>query len=149
MLTTKIGIIFVVANDVMAGTLVLKIVKKENFGRVFSRVMLVDGEALKKCVKMKNHLSRKTDIFVEFDCDVYLRYYAICVKPEYRKKGKKLLVAGKYSVIRTGVLGLGKQLMKSALPLARSFGVPVIMGMFSSRSLQQIALRQLGMRVRL
>lgn len=72
----------------MAGALVLKVVRKLDFGRVFSRAMLLDGCALQKCVKIKNYLSRKTDIFEEFDCDMYLRYYAVCVKSEYRKKGK-------------------------------------------------------------
>lgn len=71
----------------MAGVLVLKVVRLLDFGRVFSRTMLVEGEALKKCVKIKNHLCRKTDIFAEFDCETYLRYYGVCVKPEYRKRG--------------------------------------------------------------
>lgn len=71
----------------MAGALVLKVVRKLDFGRVFSRVQLVEGDALKKCVKIKNHLSRKTDVFADFDCETYLRYYGVCVKPEYRKRG--------------------------------------------------------------
>lgn len=116
------------ANEELAGALVLKVVQKIDFGRVFSRATIVEGDALKKGVKLKNHASRKTDIFAEFDCDAYLRYYAICIKPEHRKKG------------------LGRQLMRSAQSVARSCGVPVVMGMFSSRGLQQIALR-LGMRV--
>lgn len=82
-------IALIVASEVMAGALVLKVVRKIDFGRVFSRVMLVEGDALKKCLKLKNHLARKTDIFADFDCEMYLRYYAICIKPEYRKKGKK------------------------------------------------------------
>lgn len=76
-----------VAQEVMAGALVLKVVRKLDFGRVFSRVQLVEGDALKKCVKIKNHLSRKTDVFADFDCETYLRYYGVCVKPEYRKRG--------------------------------------------------------------
>lgn len=58
-----------------------------DFGRVFSRAMLIEGEAYKKCVNFRNHINRKVDLFVEFDCDRYLRYYALCVKPEYRRKG--------------------------------------------------------------
>lgn len=78
----------VLAEELLAGALILKIVRKIDFGRVFSRVMLVDGVAMKKCIKIKNHLSRKTDIFADFDCEMFLRYYAICIKPQYRKRGE-------------------------------------------------------------
>lgn len=80
--------LLIAANGEMAGVLVLKVVRKIDFGRVFSRVKLVEGDALKKCLRIKNNLSRKADIFAEFDCEMYLRYYAVCVKPEYRRKGK-------------------------------------------------------------
>lgn len=80
--------VFITANEEMAGTLALKVVRKIDFGRVFSRVKLVEGDALKKCLQIKNNLSRKADIFAEFDCEIYMRYYAICIKPEYRRKGK-------------------------------------------------------------
>lgn len=74
-------------DDAIAGFLVLKAVHKSDFGRVFSRVQLTDGEAYQKCTNFLNNLSRIVDVHATFHCDAYLRYYLLCIKPEYRRKG--------------------------------------------------------------
>jgi hypothetical protein len=74
--------------DAIAGFLILKAIHKDDFGSVFSRVFHVEGEAHKKCIAFVNHLARKADVFTELDCNIFLRYVLLCIRPEYRKKGK-------------------------------------------------------------
>lgn len=73
--------------------LVLKVLPKAEFGRVFSRVQLLEGEAMKKCAELTGYLNRKFDVYSSFECDIFLRYYAICVVPQYRRKGKGIVLS--------------------------------------------------------
>lgn len=67
----------------------MRVINRADFGRVFSRTMLNQGAAQHKCTVLKNTLNRKVDIFVDMDCETFLRLYLLCVKPEYRRKGKR------------------------------------------------------------
>lgn len=104
-----------VHEDILAGALIMKVIHKIDFGRVFSRAMLVEGEAMKRCVALKNTLNRKVDIFVEFNCEDYLRYYALCVKPCYRKRRKC-----EYKV----------NIIRSRMTMIFRFGIPSYDGWF-------------------
>lgn len=70
----------------LAGALVMKVVRKQDFARVFSRIQLVQGEAMKKCVLFKSTINRKVDVFEHYGCDAFLRYYDLCILPQYRAK---------------------------------------------------------------
>ena len=76
-------------NDKIAAVLLLRVIHRDDFGRVFSRTMLDQGTAQQKCTALKNALNRKADIFADMDCETFLRLYLLCVKPEYRRKGKR------------------------------------------------------------
>ncbi|CAG9768328.1 unnamed protein product [Ceutorhynchus assimilis] len=110
-------------DNCLAGVLVLNPVQKCDYGRVYSRAMLVDGNSYKSITEFMNHINRKVDIFEEFQCEIYLRYYLLCVKPEYRHRA------------------LGMQLMMVGLDIARHLKIPVVTGVFNNYRLQQIARR--------
>lgn len=76
-----------VPNDEIAGVLILRAIHKADFGRVFSRIIMTQGDAQKKCVQIKTALNRKVDIYDKMNCDTFLRYYYLCIKPKYRHKG--------------------------------------------------------------
>lgn len=65
----------------------MRVVLKEDYGRIFGRTILLDGVAQQKCMNMKISLNRKVDIFVDFDCESYLEIEAVSIKPTHRKKG--------------------------------------------------------------
>ncbi|KAJ8950493.1 hypothetical protein NQ318_015237 [Aromia moschata] len=109
--------------EVVAGVLLLKTIKRSNFGRVFSRSMVTDGKSYQSIMEFMNYISRKVDIFDTFECDSYLRYYLICIRPEYRRKG------------------LGYQLMNVGLDIARHLHLPIAMGIFDCYKLQKLAKR--------
>ncbi|KAJ8984081.1 hypothetical protein NQ317_006580 [Molorchus minor] len=48
--------------------------------------MITDGKSYQSIMDFMNYISRKADIFEQFECDGYLRYYLVCIRPEYRKK---------------------------------------------------------------
>lgn len=73
----------------IAGVLVMKVLHKQEYGRVFSRVQLVEGEAMKKCIELTGYLNRKCDIYTIFDCDIFLRFYAMCLAPQFRGRGEQ------------------------------------------------------------
>ena len=63
---------------------------KNDYSDVFSRVMPVEGDAHKKCVNFLNYIARKADIYTEYNCEEFLRYVLLCIRPEYRKRGKSV-----------------------------------------------------------
>ncbi|KAK4873912.1 hypothetical protein RN001_013272 [Aquatica leii] len=109
------------------GVLIVKILNKSALDRVFSSIKLIQGDAIKKCMDIKIALSRTVDIFKIMDCEKVLRYYEMCVIPEYRHKG------------------IGYQLMDAGLYVARSLNIPVVAGIFSNGKLQKLAGR-IGMK---
>ncbi|KAJ3653383.1 hypothetical protein Zmor_012637 [Zophobas morio] len=114
--------------DAIVGFLVLKVMHKNDYSDVFSRVMPVEGDAHKKCVNFLNYIARKADIYTEYNCEEFLRYVLLCIRPEYRKRG------------------LGLQFYLSAVDVARSLSIPVVMGIFSSWSQQKLG-KKIGMKV--
>lgn len=74
--------------DGLAGVLLLKTLKKCDMGRVFSRNQLTEGKPLRSIMNFINYVNKKVDLFVQFQCDIYLRYYLVCIKPEHRRRGE-------------------------------------------------------------
>ncbi|XP_057665419.1 uncharacterized protein LOC130899479 isoform X2 [Diorhabda carinulata] len=62
-------------DEEIVGILLLKAVKKCDYGRVFSRVALNSGKPYASIIKFLNGINRKIDIFEEFQCDSYLRIF--------------------------------------------------------------------------
>lgn len=110
----------------VVGVLLLKSVKKCDYGRVFSRTQIGAGNCYQSITTFLNHVNKHVDIFLHYNCEMYLRYYLLCVKPEYR--GKKI----------------GFQLMDTGPIVAKHLGIDVIMGIFDCHHLQHLA-QQLGM----
>ncbi|KAF2901294.1 hypothetical protein ILUMI_04892 [Ignelater luminosus] len=110
----------------IVAALILRVIHRNDYARVFSRVQLVEGEAMKKCIAFKNFVNRKVDVFAKFDCDSILRFYDICILPEYRNRGLSLVLA------------------KCGLNVARAMKVPVVMGVFSDFRMQKLA-KKVGM----
>ncbi|VEN36641.1 unnamed protein product [Callosobruchus maculatus] len=113
-------------NDEIAGVLILKAVKKCDYGRVFSRIMLSDGLVYQSVKEFMNYITRKVDIYEHFQCEIFLRYYLLCITPPYRGKG------------------LGYHMMQTGVDIARHLNIPVIMGLMTNWKLQKLA-RKLGM----
>ncbi|XP_030766679.1 uncharacterized protein LOC115890552 [Sitophilus oryzae] len=107
--------------DCLAGVLVLNPVTKCDFGRVYSRTMLVEGKAYKSITDFMNYINRKVDVFDQCQCDIYLRYYLLCIRSDYRNKG------------------LGYQMMQVGIDIARHLKIPIVMGVFNNYNLQKIA----------
>ncbi|KAI4464211.1 n-acetyltransferase-related [Holotrichia oblita] len=114
-------------NDIV-GVILMRVVLKEDYGRVFARTIMLDGVAQKKCMQIKIALNRKVDIFADFDCESYLSIEAVSIKPAYRKRG------------------IGFTMMRCAPDIARSLQIPVICGIFGTASLQRCA-KKIGMEV--
>nr|CAI5840375.1 unnamed protein product [Callosobruchus analis] len=73
-----------------------------------------------------NYVNRKVDIYEHFQCEIFLRYYLLCITPPYRGKG------------------LGYQMMLTGIDIARHLNIPVVMGLMTNWKLQKLA-RKLGM----
>lgn len=58
-------------------------------------LQIYSGESLPAIMALKSAIITKANVFEEFDCDKYLRIYALSVHPSYRKKpvAKALLEA--------------------------------------------------------
>ncbi|XP_018332796.1 uncharacterized protein LOC108742207 isoform X2 [Agrilus planipennis] len=81
------SLIAVTEDGEVVGLLILRTAKKNEFARVFSRAQITEGESLKKCLQVKNYINRKVDVYEHFNVDAFLRFYAVCIAPTYRKKG--------------------------------------------------------------
>lgn len=110
----------------LVGVLLLKAINKCDYGRVFSRTQLLDGASYQSIQNFFNHINRKVDIFEHYQCDTYLRYYLLCIQPDYRGKG------------------IGFQLMEAALTVAKHLNINIMMGIFGNHHLQRLA-RKIGM----
>ncbi|KAL1491256.1 hypothetical protein ABEB36_011877 [Hypothenemus hampei] len=109
----------------VVGVLILTPVQKCDWGRVYSRTMIVEGKSYTSITNFLNYINRKVDIFEQYQCDTYLRYYLLCIRPEYRGKG------------------LGYQCMLVGLDVARHLKIPISMGIFNNFKMQKIA-RKIG-----
>ncbi|XP_017785361.1 PREDICTED: uncharacterized protein LOC108568666 [Nicrophorus vespilloides] len=109
------------SSNELAAVLILRIVNKIDYSRVFTRIAFNEGEARKKCTAIINALSRKNDVYKIMNCDTFLYYSLLCVNPTYRHKA------------------LGYQLMRIGLDVAVSLKVPVAMGIFSNFKMQKAA----------
>lgn len=112
--------------DVIVGALILKTIKKSEYGRVFSGTQVGDGQCFQSIAAFLNHVNKNGDVFAHFQCEIYLRYYLVCIKPEYRRKN------------------IGFELMDTGLNIAKHLGINVVMGIFDCFKLQILA-RKLGM----
>lgn len=76
-----------VNDNTIAGVILMRVVLKADYGRIFARTILLDGVAQKKCMQIKTALNRKVDIFADFDCESYLSIEVVSIKPAYRRRG--------------------------------------------------------------
>ncbi|KAF5288888.1 hypothetical protein FQA39_LY03767 [Lamprigera yunnana] len=111
----------------IAAVLVLRTIDKFDYGRVTSRTKLVAGRCMKKFTKLKEHIYRQIDYYLKYNCERILRFYYLCVTPEYKH------------------IGLGYQMMLTALSVARANGAGVVVGLFPTFKLQNLA-ENLGMK---
>lgn len=132
----------------IVAALIMRVIHKYDYSRVFSRVQLVEGEAMKKCITFKNFVNRKVDVFAKFNCDSILRYYDLCILPEYQHRGYSfsLFVYIVNFSYKSYSLGLGLILAKCGLYVAKAMNVPVVMGVFSDFRVQKLA-KKIGMEV--
>ncbi|XP_060518415.1 uncharacterized protein LOC132697139 [Cylas formicarius] len=107
----------------VTGILLLNVVNKSDFARIYSRTMLVEGNAYKSISEFMNFVNRKVDVFEECQHDTYLQFYLLCIVPEYRGQG------------------LGYHLMRAGMDVARHLKIPTVMGIFNSYSMQKLATR--------
>lgn len=114
------------STEKVVGVLLLKAMKKSDYGCVFSRTQVGEGKCYQSILIFLNRVNKSIDIFEHFNCEIYLRFYLICVKSEYRSKS------------------IGFQLMDTGVIIANHLGIKVIMGIFDCYKLQRLA-RKLGM----
>nr|XP_022919199.1 uncharacterized protein LOC111428034 [Onthophagus taurus]XP_022919200.1 uncharacterized protein LOC111428034 [Onthophagus taurus] len=126
--TSLVAINYALDPPDLVGCCLNRVVHKDDFGRVFSGTIMKDGEAQEKCMKIRRTLSRKVNIFESFNCDVYLKIYTVCIKPEYRH------------------CDYGTDFLKCTFNSARSLHIPVVMGIFTAHTIQRRA-KKLGMKV--
>ncbi|XP_071052670.1 juvenile hormone esterase-like isoform X2 [Onthophagus taurus] len=125
--TSLVAINYALDPPDLVGCCLNRVVHKDDFGRVFSGTIMKDGEAQEKCMKIRRTLSRKVNIFESFNCDVYLKIYTVCIKPEYRH------------------CDYGTDFLKCTFNSARSLHIPVVMGIFTAHTIQRRA-KKLGMK---
>lgn len=112
----------------IVGVLILRTVQKNDCGRVFGRVQIINGVAYKEITRFLGQITRKFDIYEHFNIDTYLEYLLLCVKRHYRHKG------------------LGCQLMDCGLSVARAQNCPIVSGIFVTHKVQKRA-EKLGMKI--
>ncbi|KAL3282318.1 hypothetical protein HHI36_005505 [Cryptolaemus montrouzieri] len=110
----------------IAGVLVLVEVSRNYFQRIMSREDLVQGSCHKKYVGLTSSLIQGIDLYSMFGCFSFLRIYALCIRPAYRH------------------MGLGIKLFETAVYVAQSLRIPIIMGIFTDSCLQVLA-KKIGM----
>lgn len=76
----------------LAGVLVLKAIHKVDYGRVFTSLIMSEGEARKKCLQLYATMHRKANVTQQMNCESYINYYYLCVKPEFRHRGILIFV---------------------------------------------------------
>lgn len=124
---------------IIAGVLVMRVLNKHEFTRVYSRVKLIEGDAITKCQRFKNFINRKVDVYEVLKCNSVLRYYDLCVLPQFRKKGKTPTMKVFHTSINFELSALGYQMMRCGLEVARTLKVPAVIGLFPNYRLQKLA----------
>ncbi|XP_044751871.1 uncharacterized protein LOC123311844 [Coccinella septempunctata] len=117
-----------VENKKIVGVLILKTVQKNDCGRVFDRVQMIEGDAFREVSRFLGQVTRKLDIYEYFNIDTYLEYVLLCIKKNHRHRG------------------LGYQLMECGLSVARAQQCPIVSGIFVTHKLQKRA-EKLGMKI--
>lgn len=73
---------------ILAGILILKIIHKSDYSRTFMSVIMTDGEAQRKCINFYSALHRGAKISQIMHCESHMNYFYVCIKPEFRHRGK-------------------------------------------------------------
>ncbi|EGI65427.1 hypothetical protein G5I_06098 [Acromyrmex echinatior] len=110
------------------GVAVTRINSNSEKSDVYNRVRNFEGDALEKIMGLMNALIKRSNVYEEFDCDLYFRIKVLCVHPSYQQKG------------------VGTALLKVCIQVASKLGISVVGGIFTSGLSQSLALK-LGFRL--
>ncbi|CAH1113551.1 unnamed protein product [Psylliodes chrysocephalus] len=124
----RTSIIAVNDENEIVGVLVMKAVRKYDYSKMFSKLQIRRGKTFLIVMRFINNIYKEVDIFQQFQCEIYLRFYFICVKQTYRKRK------------------IGNLLMWTGLDVARHLKINVMMGLFPAAKLQSTA-HMMGMDV--
>lgn len=72
--------------DEIVGLLVLRRISKLDYVRGISRISLINENIENRLISFKQTLYRNLDLFEILNCDNYLNYYYVCIKPRFRRK---------------------------------------------------------------
>lgn len=119
--------------------MVLRKVTLFEYGRAISRASLVEGRSYIQMTEIANKLQKGIDVFDIFHCDQVLRYYLLCVLPEYRKMGTTQIIKIDYFIDLS--VGLGMNLFDVAIDVARMYQIPVVIHFSDHAGLKNVAQR--------
>ncbi|XP_048487335.1 uncharacterized protein LOC105394365 [Plutella xylostella] len=112
-------------DDTLAGVLLMRIQEKASFSRTFSRVKMTYDPIYTSVMTFYNEVERPVDLFDKLQVRRYSKVYVLALKNRYRHRG------------------IGKLMLKAAIELTKSAGVPAAAGIFTTGRGQAIA-DQLG-----
>lgn len=108
-------------NNTIAGVLLLSVVDKLDFGRTFSHTSMHNGKVYDNCISLRNSMQKKIDFFIDYETDVLLRFYLVCIAAEHR--GKQL----------------GYHLFRTGLEVARHLHIPIACAVCTSEESKTLA----------
>ncbi|CAG9122284.1 unnamed protein product [Plutella xylostella] len=135
-------------DDSLAGVLLMRIQEKASFSRTFSRVKMTYDPIYTSVMKFYNEVERPVDLFDRLQVRRYSKVYVLALKNRYRHRGPVYTsVMRFYNEVERPVdlfdRGIGKLMLKAAIELTKSAGVPAAAGIFTTGRSQAIV-DQLG-----
>ncbi|KYN40646.1 hypothetical protein ALC56_04955 [Trachymyrmex septentrionalis] len=110
------------------GVAVTRINSNSEKSDIYNRVLNFEGDALEKIMGLINALIKRSNVYEEFDCDIYLRIHVLCVHPSYQQKG------------------VATALLKVCIQVASKLDISAVGVVFTSGLSQSLALK-LGFRL--
>ncbi|XP_044729494.1 uncharacterized protein LOC123292847 [Chrysoperla carnea] len=115
-------------SEKIIGVLINRVMRFSEHSKTQSRVRFLEGDSVRKIIKIWSLIIARSNVFQYFDTDCVLRNYILCVKPRFRRKG------------------IGRQLMLTSFELAASLEMGAVMGIYTTGALQQMG-KSLGMEI--
>ncbi|KYM96734.1 hypothetical protein ALC62_12526 [Cyphomyrmex costatus] len=111
------------ASGRVIGVAVTRINSNSDKSDTYNRVQNFEGDALEKIMGLVNALIKRSNMYKEFDCDIYLRVHVLCVHPSYQQKG------------------VGTALLKVCTQVASILDMSAVGAIFTSGLSQSLALK--------